>query len=300
MADHVTRGSDIGRDVFEHVLGKSPPLLIPSAITRISPFPRAAVVLLHRIPGSAGQPYEVSDLLERETQWQANTSPQATTKSRLEMEVKSPDAILASKHTDELVKRAITLVGESYVRKTMVPTQLQRYWRYCRACAVASDALARQGEVNRALAYSAGLLHDIGRLALLGAYPEKYANLLALTERTVAADEAFEISDYERILFGLDRFTLASWLAEVWDLPHSIRMTVGKFQAPANVQVLDLIATVRFGCRLAHSLGFGLMPGISRLRPRDILHQLPTTIQQRWGDFNNLSRMIQSQLQQHI
>lgn len=237
--------------------------------------------MLQRIPLSAGQPYEVSDVLDEEPQWRAQSS-----------EERFP----GSRSADELVKWAITAAGESYLRDIVPWPELHRYWRYSRACAAASDELARQGDVNRALAYSAGLLHDIGRLALVAAYPAQYRNLLALTERMLAAGEMFEMLDYERTLFGSDRFTVASWLADEWGLPRCLRTTVGKF-APVNAHVLDLTTTVRLGCQLACSLGFGLMPTTSHLEPKDVLRKLPGVPRERRTDFNGLSEIIQSQLQ---
>jgi HD-like signal output (HDOD) protein len=176
---------------------------------------------------------------------------------------------------------------------------LRRYWRYSVACAIASDEVALQGKINPALAYAGGLLHDIGRLALMSSYPERYANLLSLAERMFGEGQDFDITEYERILFGMDRYSIAQWLAESWQLPSVLVPLVTKYQDTGRVRDLDLITAVRFGCRLANSLGFALMLGARRAVPRQILGELPRHVQTQWTNFNDLGATIESRMQKY-
>jgi HD-like signal output (HDOD) protein len=276
-------------------MGRLNYMIIPDAVSRIPPFPRAAVDLLHRIPLASSQTYEVADLVANEPDWAAEIVRLANPESLGNFE---PGDVLASIDTDELARLAIVAAGHTYIRD-MARSELQRYWRYSIACAIASDELARFSKVNRALAYSGALLHDVGRLALMSAYPEQYANLVMLTERMFAVGEPFEISEYERTLFGMDRFSIAEWLAESWDLPLMLRPVVTRYQAAERSDELDLLTLVLFGCKLANALGYGLTMGAPRLQLRSISSQLPKPIQARWTDFSELPATVVSRLQKY-
>ncbi|MFI5105102.1 MAG: HDOD domain-containing protein, partial [Terriglobales bacterium] len=151
----------------------------------------------------------------------------------------------------------------------------RRYWRYTLACAVSCAEIAPAGEDHKLIAYAAGLLHDIGRLALIAAYPDRYANLLALTNRMFEEDRTFDLLEHERLLFGLDHFSTGSWLASTWKLPAWLRAIAGKFDEQAAGEHRELVATVRAGTSLAHSLGFGYLHAAPRAEIREILGRLP-------------------------
>ena len=70
---------------------------------------------------------------------------------------------------------------------------------------------------NRDRAYTAGLLHDVGRLALLVKYPKEYANLLA-----VVAENPFDMLDTERQLFDIDHCEAGDYLSKTWTFPPDI------------------------------------------------------------------------------
>ena len=62
-------------------------------------------------------------------------------------------------------------------------------WRHLIATAVLADAIA-WGEVLHSEAFTAGLLHDVGRLALAAADPARYSQVVKLAQRGVPAGEA--------------------------------------------------------------------------------------------------------------
>ena len=275
-------------------MGRLDHVIIPDAVRRIPPFPCPAVALLHRLPIAPEGHCEIRDLLAQDPRWEEHVAAVVSGNQRPE----NLRDVISSADDDELTKAAIVVAGHDYVRD-MARSELQRYWRYSIACAVASSEVARHGAVNRTLAYAGGLLHDIGRLALMSAYPQQYANLVMLAERMFASGEEFEIAAYERMLFGLDRYAIADWLAVEWDLPATLRSIVTRFHHGSHTEELDLVRTVRFGCRLANSAGYGLMMGAPKILPRVIFTQLPRIVQQRWADFKDLPAAIESQLQHY-
>jgi HD-like signal output (HDOD) protein len=71
-----------------------------------------------------------------------------------------------------------TLATANQLKALLHVEELARCWRHMLACALLTSELAHCCSAFEDRAYTAGLLHDIGRLGLLLAYPKEYAALL--------------------------------------------------------------------------------------------------------------------------
>jgi len=170
---------------------------------------------------------------------------------------------------------AIAAIGRTYIRALLVMDELRPHWRYSLACALLSKMLARCCAVAEDLAYAAGLLHDIGRLALMVTYPAEYAGVIQTANSRLAAGEEFDLPEYERTLFGLDRFSAGEWLARRWRLPDELCVIAGRFPQTDDAGDIRLTSVVSSACRLANSLGFGILQNPRGPSYREILAELP-------------------------
>jgi hypothetical protein len=248
----------------------------PRSIEQLEPFPDIAVALLHRIPLPIGQLSDFLELLGQQPQLLEGMSQVAIQSGRSQDgQPLNAQSLFELFGPAEIVDIAITLLVRGYMRRAFSVSEDRRYWRYILACAVGCEQVAALGKEGSPLAYAAGLLHDIGRLALIASYPDRYSNLISLTDRMFAADEEFNILEHERLLFGMDHFATGEWVAAAWKLPAWLRPIVGKFGAQGPAEHAKLVATVRAGTSLAHSLGFGYLQGAPRSDIRKILGHLP-------------------------
>jgi len=249
-------------------------LALPASIQRIAPFPKLALDLLNRVPTITTEGDNLRALLSPETRLVTEVIRvvgQADGRQRVDLNL---DTILAEQGPAPLAEIAFTVFLRDYMRRTFDVSEGRQYWRYLLACAFCCAEVASPSPPKRLAAYSAGLLHDIGRLALIASYPARYANLLALIDRMFEADHPFDISKQEALLFGMDRFATGAWLAAAWNLPAWLRPIVGKFdKAPVDKE--NIIETVRAGTRIANSLGFGYLKAAPRMDIRKILSGLP-------------------------
>jgi len=94
---------------------------------------------------------------------------------------------------------------------------LQRCWHHSVAGALISEQLAELLGEPSDRAYTAGLLHDIGRLALLAAYPDRWQGMLEVARR-----QGIEELAAERELFDIDHCAAGRWLAREWALPDEL------------------------------------------------------------------------------
>lgn len=138
-----------------------------------------------------------------------------------------------------------------YLTDSMKIPALLACWRHSLACALLVEELAIASFVDKDFAYTAGLIHDIGRLALAVIQPAQYANFLASTE-----ENPCDILQRERELFDLDHCQAGSWLVEAWKLPKIFGHLTGQHHAEAVSGESDIVRLVRQACILADTLGF--------------------------------------------
>lgn len=246
-------------------------MTVPSAVERITDFPPLATELLREIPARKDQSYDVRELIASDPSLLEEVVKNARPTLLTDDEGLEPEQILSQVDTDHLAETALTILVRRYIKEALTLSSVHGYWRYTLACAITCKQLALLNSVNYALAYAGGLLHDIGRLALIAAYPEKYANLLVLVERMLNDLESVNVAEYERTLFGLNRFAIAEWLADRWGLPPTLRVIVGKFDNSGSQETREFVETVRAGTSVAHSLGYGLLAGATRRPVHSIL-----------------------------
>jgi HD-like signal output (HDOD) protein len=171
---------------------------------------------------------------------------------------------------------ALASIGRTYIRAVLMMDELRVFWRYSLVCALLSEMLARFCAVPEDTAYSAGLLHDIGRLGLMVTWPSEYAMLLQTASAKLEAGEPFDLLEFERGLFdGMDRFAAGEYLAREWNLPEEFCMIAGRFPERTEESELDLLGVVRTAARLANSIGFCVLRNPHGPSYRDILDELP-------------------------
>jgi putative nucleotidyltransferase with HDIG domain len=155
----------------------------------------------------------------------------------------------------EFVKAlSMTVAMRSYLKQAMRLPALRRCWRHSLASALLSEELATACQVPADGAYTGGLLHDIGRLALLVAYPKEYANLLE-----VSAENSFDLLATERDLFDVDHCEAGLWLSAEWKLPKELIQVICNHHDAPQPGNFDLAALVRQACRLADVMDFGVI-----------------------------------------
>ncbi len=104
--------------------------------------------------------------------------------------------------------------------------------------AIAALELATMAGVNRDLAFTAGLLHDIGKLALAANFPTEYGEVLAYRK----SHDCFLVVA-ERDLLGIDHGEVGGLLAEAWHFPSPLREAVSGHHAPAT-ETADSLANL--------------------------------------------------------
>ena len=144
---------------------------------------------------------------------------------------------------------AVTLAMRSFVQGAPKTPILRRIWKHSLATAVVAELLAPSYSISNDLANTAGILHDLGRIGLLTAFPEQYAELAV---RSHESNEAILLA--ERQEFGLDHCQAGQFLSEAWRFPPVLQQVAAQHLEPPTGQ--DVLSLVQTSCRLAVNLGF--------------------------------------------
>lgn len=169
----------------------------------------------------------------------------------------------------ELVKIVVRRASAVIARPTIPGYGLEDFglWRNSLRMALAGDAIAwHTGIVPSSVAYTAGLLADVGKLAL-GTYLGEAVNDVIDWQ---LANPGSQFVDAERAILGLDHAEVGALMVEDWGLPANIIEAVrcqhrprdaGEHQPLAyHVHVADAIASMVGGVSGIDSLWYNLDP----------------------------------------
>lgn len=121
-------------------------------------------------------------------------------------------------------------------------------WRHSWQCALASRALAASvGKLDPEVAFTAGLLHDIGKLMLVSCLREAYASVLRQHAHT--GDPLATLESNE---FGMHHGQVGAMLAQKWNLPAElIEVVLRHNDECSTLEDVPLLRTVAAGDVLA-------------------------------------------------
>jgi putative nucleotidyltransferase with HDIG domain len=172
---------------------------------------------------------------------------------------------------DRLKGVCLTVGVRAYLGKSLNHLWLRAIWRHSLACALIAEQLAQAGSMNKNTAYTAGVLHDMGRLALVVINPEAY-NALLMTH----SGSPSSILPREGDLFGFDHCDAGRHLVMDWKLPTDFEAIVSDHHAPRQKHgSWNLAASINVSCRIADAIGFAVFPGCEVTPYPDLLGELP-------------------------
>jgi len=157
---------------------------------------------------------------------------------------------------------AIILLGFNVIKSLIISASIfeimedqdVELWQHSLGCAVVCNVVAkRMGVSDPEEISTAGLIHDIGKVAVKMELPRQYAEINAIVkERQVPRREA------ELEVLGLEHAEVGSWLARSWNLPNKLVEPVAFHHDPGKAKEARLAAAiVHFGDIMVRGLGCG-------------------------------------------
>ena len=263
---------------------------LPWAHLRLPPFPQVALRVLQLVRSEHVPLHVLADLIGSDP---AFASELLTVANSALYAPRFPAsgilqaiAVLGANHLQGM---CIAVGARAYLGRSLRYPALRRVWQHNLACAVIARELAAATTVDADDAYTAGILHDVGRFALASLQTVEYAHLLDQHQGNSAS-----LLDEERRLFGWDHCEAGQRLIAGWSLPAEFdAVTRDHHSAPCGPEQWDLGRLIHASCRLADALGFTAFAGCAAEPVAEILGGLPETQEGRalW-DADALSRAV--------
>jgi len=170
---------------------------------------------------------------------------------------------------------AVTIGIRSYLKDLLKVPVLQACWRHSLACAMIAEEATSATKRRLDDGYTAGILHDLGRIALAAIRPKDYARLLE-----EAQGQPQDIRQRERDLYGLDHCEAGKALVDAWRLPQElVAITSGHHDEVKANKNFDLSAVVHYSCRFADALGFYAVKPHRPITYESVLREVPLSEQ---------------------
>ncbi|WP_347987060.1 HDOD domain-containing protein [Methylomonas sp. AM2-LC] len=143
------------------------------------------------------------------------------------------------------LREAIVLLGMNRVRDLLFSTCLMNslptqhkdfdylfFWHHSLAVANCARLLATHIGIGEDIAFTAGLLHDIGKLVIVLMFPTEYA--------LIAKEAKFISVVKERQLMGFDHVEIGSKVAQHWNLPWVIQEAIEQHETLPSTEIISL------------------------------------------------------------
>ncbi len=132
---------------------------------------------------------------------------------------------------------------------------IRDFWTHSIATAMIARILAEElDEEDPEIYFTAGLLHDLGRLALSHCFPHEWREIVQ-----TALVEEIPLIRAERLM-GLSHSMIGAWLARNWKLPKIYVKAIATHHLPMKHQKANPVgALIQLADHLSHSCGMGVM-----------------------------------------
>lgn len=166
------------------------------------------------------------------------------------------------------MREAILLLGLEEIRSITLATAIidrfnmksanfdpRMLWRHSIGVATCARVIAEQNQYNAEMAFTAGLLHDIGQLLLFVVAPKLFEEVLVrrqrLDETIIAAEQA---------VFGFNHAIVGGELIKQWRLPDDIVDGIYGHHDPESGKFGEMGDLIHVAEVLSHALDLGELP----------------------------------------
>ena len=243
----------------------------PWALRLVPPFPAVAHRLLALVGQEDAGVLEVGNLVKMDPSFSAELLRYANS------------ALFGSRRNVTSLSRAIVIVGmdrvktmatlvamNRMVRSSVRIQALRKVWIHSLVTAILAEEAARVSRLPRDGAYTLGLLHNLGTLGMMSAYPDEYSRMLE-----VSNDFGFDLLQTERDLFEIDHCEAGAYLAQDWDYPDELAAAIATHHEDPAPGENSLDNLVRVSWRLSDALGYAAFSPDRLWRYEELLAYVP-------------------------
>lgn len=236
----------------------------------LRPFPAAACKLIRLINNERVDFRDVSNVVAVDAAFSSQVLRLANS------------ALIGGRYEIASILHALSVVGVDRLRDLVVTVALKNFmgdtdnaclhrcWRHNLATAFWCEKLAARFDIEIPLGYTAGILHDIGRIALLMLFPHDYAAFL-----DQALPSQSDPLEAERTHWKTDHCQIGHSLAAIWNFPSVLRDVIAHHHDAVTRQSPRMRWLTQAACAAASMSGFHMVNLEQTWEPERIENMLP-------------------------
>ena len=239
-------------------------------LATLRPFPAAACQLIRLIHNERVDFRDVSNVIAVDAAFSSQVLRLANS------------ALIGGRYEITSILQALSVVGVDRVRDIVVTVALKNFvgdtdnaclrrcWRHNLATALWCEKLAARFDIEIPLGYTAGILHDIGRIALLMLFPHDYAAFL-----DQALPGPSDPLEAERTYWQTDHCQIGHSLGATWNFPSVLRDVIAHHHDAVTHQAPRVRWLAQAACAAASMSGFCTVDLDQLWEPERIENLLP-------------------------
>lgn len=123
------------------------------------------------------------------------------------------------------------------------------FWKHSNAVATIAKQISKHLNFNLDVAYTAGLLHDLGCLVIVSLFPLSYSEVILYRQK-----EGLTLIEAEEKVLGFNHAEVGAALSDVWNFSNVIKNALGYHHAPNTPGVGFLPTIIYLANAIAHHL----------------------------------------------
>ena len=151
-------------------------------------------------------------------------------------------------HTIRTLATAAGIVSRFQLKETGGFDQ-RAFWQHSVGTAVCARVFAKRLKMNQEIAFTAGLLHDIGRMILAACCQPEFAKVIAHQKQTGCT-----LLAAERAGLGTDHAEIGAETVRQWKFPEQIQTVIRRHHVPDDEPVTPLADLVHIADEFCHCL----------------------------------------------
>lgn len=156
-------------------------------------------------------------------------------------------AMLGIKSVKNVIRMSI--MSNTFVASRCAGFDFPAFWRHSVATAICAELISRALHMKHDFAFTAGLLHDIGRLVLVNCYPQYYSEVLDYQKHMDC-----QLIDAERAILGVDHVDAGRELGIQWHFSEAVCDAIQGHHDPEKVGLNSLASVVHVANAIVHGL----------------------------------------------
>ena len=137
---------------------------------------------------------------------------------------------------------------------------MEKFWWHSSCTGMVAKSLSNKLKISfKEIEFIGGLLHDIGKMAMIQFDAKKYNLVIDLISNNKITD-----CEAETMIFGISHTEVGERIAKLWTLPEDLALIISKHTHPSELTShQEIVATVRFADVLCELWGAGIFEGLS-------------------------------------